>query len=393
MSDLPEQDWPVLRLSWGPASADLRCGYPQALSWAQGCFTGESVPGLAAGDPVPAAIVVDDDLAWRLADCCTEPLPGASIMPAWCGEADGMFCVKVTVPIARSYHGPKQSWPDVLVYGQEPGGDLRAFCTNDPLGARSGEMLFRQILDRRLYHAGAIVLHTAGVVLDGQALLFAGATGSGKTTLATWGAVMRGGLFLAGDRTAAWLAGQPGGTGGTPTAVGLGVSTRYGEGTLRALIGTEDWLDRLPLPGLNQMMGVDKKARVGKGPFKVVLNNAELGALGIRTAAAAPLAGIVTLGPHDPDAPAGPDVALVSREEAPAQVRPHLRRSFDLLPTDGTAGDWAENGRGYGASDASLDALLDRVPVIRAGWHLGQDDPADLFDAIADCLEGAGQPA
>jgi hypothetical protein len=387
MSDLPEKDWPVLSMSWGPAAADLRCRYPEALGWAQQCFTGTSAPGLAGAAPVPATLVIDDDLAWRLGDSCTAPVPGAAVIPAWSGEADGMFCVKVTAPVARSYHGPKRSWPAVLVYGQEPGGELRAFSTSDPLGARSGEMLFRQILDRRLHRAGAIVLHAAGVVLDGQALLFAGDTGWGKTTLATWGAVVRGGLFLAGDRTAAWL------PGGTPAAVGLGVSTRYGEGTLRALVGTEDWLDRLPLPGLNRMMGVDKKARVGKGAFKIVLNNAELGVLGMRTAAAAPLAGIVALGPPDHDAPPGPDVALVPREEAADRVRPHLRQSFDLLPADGAAGDWTENGRGYGVAAASLDALLDRVPVVRLGWHLGRDDPADVFDAIADCLKGASQPA
>ncbi len=48
MSDLPEQDWPVLRLNWGPASVDLRCRYPAVLRWAEQCFTGENASGLAA---------------------------------------------------------------------------------------------------------------------------------------------------------------------------------------------------------------------------------------------------------------------------------------------------------------------------------------------------------
>ncbi len=287
-------------------------------------------------------------MTWpAVGDACSAPLPGVGVLPAWCGEAEGMYCVRVSVPVAKSFHGPKRSWPEVLVFGQAPGGDLRAFCTSDPLGPRAGEMLARQILDRALRQAGASMLHAAGVVLDGRALVFTGASGWGKTTLATWGAAVRGGLFLAGDRTACYLADD------TPVAAGLAVSTRYGEGTLRALIGTEDWLDRLPLPGLNQMMGADKTARVGKGPFKVVLNNAELGVLGIRTAAAAPLGGIVVLTHPDPDAPegAGPDVALLSREEAATWVRPNLRQSFDLLPVDGTAGEWGETQRGYGHDD------------------------------------------
>jgi hypothetical protein len=178
-------------------------------------------------------------------------------------------------PVARS-------WPELVVFGLAPDGDWYALTTSDPLGPRAGELLARQLLDRHLREAGAATLHAAGAVLDGQAVLFAGESGCGKTTLAAWAAARLGGYFLSGDKAGAYVAGD------AAMAVGLAQPTRFGEGTLRSLLGDDWWQEKLPLPQLNQMMGTAKSGQVAPGPFKVVLNNAELAALGVRAASAGP---------------------------------------------------------------------------------------------------------
>src|SRR5580693_4098200 len=217
----PDKDWPSADFRWGPAGVTLRSNGPDVLTWARQCFT--AVPGQpdqAAGELERAVVVVHDELARKLAACCTKPLPGGERLQVECGEGEGMALVRVTALVTPA-HRAKRSWPLVLVFAQAPGSDLYAFTTSDPQGSRAGEILVRQILDRQLHRRDATLLHAAGVVLDGRALLFLGDAGWGKTTLATWGTVVQGGQFLAGDRVAAYLDGD------VPIAVSYARSARY----------------------------------------------------------------------------------------------------------------------------------------------------------------------
>jgi hypothetical protein len=293
-------------------------------------------------------------------------VPGAE-MPAQSGAAEGMLLVRPVTEVISRRRPVARSWPELVVFGLAPDGDWYAFTTSDPLGPRAGELLARQLLERYLREAGAATLHAAGAVLDGQALLFAGETGCGKTTLAAWAAARLGGYFLSGDKAAAYVAD------GAAVAMGLAQPTRFGAGTLQSLLGDEWWQEKLPLPELNQMMGTAKSGQVAPGPFKVVLNNAELAALGVRAASAAPLAGLVILA-------AGPavDVRRVPPGEALALVRPQLRSSWDLLPFPAEV--TAE--RRFGSADGGLASVLERVPVLQVRWRPGRDDPSDVIAAV-----------
>jgi hypothetical protein len=366
--------WLATTLRWGPAEIPLQSNSPQVLSWTRDCFTAAVPAAPAAGAAAtPAAVVVDDDLAARLAGCCAEPVPGTE-MPAQSGAAEGMLLVRpVTEVISRRRPVPR-SWPERVVFGLAPDGEWYAFTTGDPLAPRAGELLARQLVERRLREAGAATVHAAGVVLDGRAILFAGDTGCGKTTIAAWAAARLGGYFLSGDKAGAYL------DGGTAMAAGLAQPTRFGEGTLQSLLGEQWWQEKLPLPELNQMMGTAKSEKVAPGEFKVVLNNAELALLGVRAAAAAPLAGLVILAAG----PAGAGVGLrrVPAGEALELARPQLRSSWDLLPFPaGGTGD-----RRFGSGDPALAGVLDQVPVLQAWWRPGHDDPAAVLAAVREEL-------
>jgi hypothetical protein len=366
--------WLATTLRWATAEIPLQSNSPQVLSWTRDCFTAELPAAPARGAAVtPAAVVVDNELTRRLADACREPVPGTE-MPAQSGAAEGMLLVRPVTEVISRRRPVARSWPELVVFGLAPDGEWYAFTTADPLAPRAGELLGRQLLDRQLRAAGAATLHAAGVVLDGQALLFAGDTGCGKTTIAAWAAARLGGHFLSGDKAGAYVAD------GTAVAVGLAQPTRFGEGTLRSLLGDEWWQEKLPLPELNQMMGTDRSGKVAPGAFKVVLNNAELGALGVRAASAAPLAALVLLAPG----PAGTAVTArrVPAADALALARPQLRSSWDLLPFPaGAAGE-----RRFGAGDAGLASVLERVPVVQAWWRPGHDDPADVIAAVREEL-------
>jgi hypothetical protein len=366
-------EWLAMTLRWGPAEIPLQSNSRPVLSWTRDCFTAElpAPPGSSAA--TPAAVVVDDELVRRLADCCREPVPGTE-MPAQSGAAEGMLLVRPVTEVISRRRPVARSWPELVVFGLAPDGEWYAVTTSDPLAPRAGELLARQLLDRQLREAGAATLHAAGAVLDGQAVLFAGESGCGKTTLATWAAGRLGGYFLSGDKAGAYVAGD------TAMAVGLAQPTRFGEGTLRALLGDDWWQEKLPLPQLNQMMGTDKSGKVAPGPFKVVLNNAELAALGVPAASAAPLAGLVIVAAGPAGAPV--EVRRVPPGEALALVRPQLRSSWDLLPFP--AGVTAE--RRFGSTDGGLASVLERVPVLLVRWRPGSDDPSDVIAAVRDGL-------
>jgi hypothetical protein len=361
-----------MTLRWGPVEIPLQSNSRPVLSWTQGCFTAE-LPAPGGSAATPAALVVDDELARRLAGCCTEPVPGTE-MPAHSGAAEGMLLVRPVTEVISRRRPVDRSWPDLVVFGLAPDGDWYAVTTSDPLGPRAGELLARQLLERHLREAGAATLHAAGAVLDGQAVLFAGDSGCGKTTLATWAAARLGGYFLSGDKAGAYMAD------GAAMAVGMAQPTRFGEGTLRSLLGDDWWQEKLPRPQLNQMMGLDKSGKVAPGPFKVVLSNAELAGLGVRAASAAPLAGLVIVGAGP--AGAAVEVRRVPPDETLALVRPQLRSSWDLLPF--SAGVTAE--RRFGSTDAGLASVLERVPVLQVRWRPGHDDPAEVIAAVRDRL-------
>jgi class 3 adenylate cyclase len=369
----PAPQWLATTLRWGPAEIPLQSNSRPVLSWTRDCFTAElpAPPGPVA--PAAAAVVVDDELARRLADACREPVPGTE-MPAQSGAAEGMLLVRPVTEVISRRRPVDRSWPELIVFGLAPDGDWYAVTTGDPLAPRAGELLARQLLERHLREAGAATLHAAGAVLDGQAVLFAGDSGCGKTTLAAWAAARLGGYFLSGDKAGAYV------SGGTAMAVGLAQPTRFGEGTLRSLLGEQWWQEKLPLPQLNQMMGTDKAGQVAPGPFKVVLSNAELGGLGVRAASAAPLAALVLAAAGPAGEPA--EVRRVPPGEALALVRPQLRSSWDLLPFG--AGEPAE--RRFGAADGALASVLERVPVLVARWRPGHHDPAGVIEAVRDEL-------
>jgi hypothetical protein len=365
--------WLGVTLRWGTAEIALQSNVAQVVRWTRDCFTAGRPSALASSGPAAAAVVVDDDLAHQMADCCQEPVQGTE-MPAWQGEAEGMRLVRPVTEIISLRRPFARSWPDVVVFGLAPDGGWYAFTTSDPLGPRAGELLARQLLERSLREAGAAILHAAGAVLDGRALLFAGEAGGGKTTLATWAAARLGGYFLSGDKAAAYVAG------GEAVAVGLAQPTRIGEGTLQSLLGPEWYQGKLPLPELNQMMGMPLSGKVAPGQFKVVLSNAELAVLGVTATSAAPLDGIVLLATAPAGAPV--EVIRVPRDEALALVRPNLRSSWDLLPLpDGPAAE-----RRHGTADSGLEQVLDRVPVLAVRWRAAEHDPAEVIAAIAAAL-------
>jgi hypothetical protein len=151
-------------------------------------------------------------------------------------------------------------------------------------------------------------------------------------------------------------------------AVGCAQSTRYRWGTIDALVGREGMLRHLP--GRHRMLGDWPASVSAELPPKVVLNNAELAWLGVSVAASAPLSAVVVLA--EPVA-GGPVVERVAPDELPRLLAPHGREPWLILPT-------------YDAPPAAtprqLVAALDGVPVLRARWRPGMDDPADVVGLV-----------
>jgi hypothetical protein len=344
-------------LRWGPLRASLTSNDEAVLDWARACLHHDM--DLAAG-PAPdgdvGRVLVDYGLARTMADACDDPARDVDGVPVRAGTFDG---IPVTTVEARA-------WPAPLVLARPGPGAWWAVTGRGALAPRAGEVLARQLLERRLRECSAVPLHASSVAFDGRAVLFIGDAGRGKTTLATWSAARLGGALLSGDRTAIC----PGG-GSAPVAVGCAQSTRYRWGTLDALVGRERMLRYLP--GRHRMLGDWPAPGSADLPPKVVLNNAELAWLGVSVAASARLGAVALLA--EPIT-GGPVVERVAPHEALPLLAPHVREPWLILP--GAPADTVQ------AAARHLGDTLGGGPVLRVRWRPGLDNPEEVVGRIRE---------
>ena len=154
-------------------------------------------------------------------------------------------------PADIAVEGPRLRLSGAGLSGWADAGSLAAFCRVPRRLAERPDLLAGQVIDTLLLflltRSGRVPLHAAGIVVDGVALVLAGPSGTGKSTLSL--AAMRRGLRILSDDTlyiqlqpALRIWGFPRPLHVFPAdAPGFTRETRFRAGKLKASVPLPDW--------------------------------------------------------------------------------------------------------------------------------------------------------
>ncbi|WP_416970858.1 hypothetical protein [Streptomyces sp. 4F14] len=308
MSSCPDGPAPApdrTRLTWGPVRWELTSGNPAEHRWfaAHLSVTGDHLPYAAPLRTFRIEARTGTPEQWRgptgpvvLIRDVPHHRTVVEGRPAWVRAGDA--------PYAYVHRGGD----DWLVLREERGPDR----------FRPAETLAAELLGVTLAGLGGTTVHASAATAP-HATLFAGASGTGKSTLAL-ALAARGGAFVAGDRSVL-LPGEDGWH-----VVGAAVAARFGRGTLRAT-GHAERVDAVRLLRHGGPAPAPKTSKTPKTPKtpkppKALLTQTELhGLLGTRTSAGAPLTRVALL---EHATGRTPTVTRVPPDEATPLLLPHL---------------------------------------------------------------------
>jgi len=360
--------------SWWPLDFDLVSSEQQVVTWFRHHLHTAATPARDLGPRLARtlAAVVDEELTDRLADvvrhCGPRGVEGHvgefwSVGPTWRGDT---WCYRHPPGARRRRHV-------IVAEGQ----DRWSVVGVDPDEvATAAVRLGREMIRTELARRGAFTVHASfAVAPDLAGVMFVGATGGGKTTMAL--ALARsGGYLVSGDQSEVLPTPD-----GPPLGVGFPWVSRIGVGTLTGL-GLDGLVESAALlrPQPSIVDGrITDRARAFGSPDKVELTGLELDAvLGVRGLDGAPVDALVVLTPAAPGEP----LRVVPTDLA--DVREDLRREY-REPDPAHAGFWLAppdrqppHARDFGDF---LEAL-DGVPVFRLRWspqrHRAQEAVAAL---------------
>ncbi|WP_371500503.1 hypothetical protein OG871_28205 [Kitasatospora sp. NBC_00374] len=146
----------------------------------------------------------------------------------WLDEKGPRFVVLDHTPERAVLLRDMEADSDPVLITAERSGRIRIDVTDDGPGTRRAVVrLLTFLLCGQLHAAGVPVLHGSAVARDGQAVLIAGPTNAGKSTLAFLAATLAGWDFVSDDSLLAWRDG-PGGPpriSGMPRRMGISVGS------------------------------------------------------------------------------------------------------------------------------------------------------------------------
>ncbi|MFM9447581.1 hypothetical protein [Streptomyces acidiscabies] len=332
------------RLTWGPVGWELTSGDPAEHRWFAAHLS-------VTGDHLPYAAPLR---TFRI-----EVRTGAS--DEWRGPAGPVVLIR-GVPHHRTVVEGHPAWVRVgdapYAYVHRGGDDW--LVLREERGAdrfRAAETLAAELLNVTLAGLGGTTVHASAATAP-HGTLFAGASGTGKSTLAL-ALAARGGAFIAGDRSVL-LPGEH-----RWHVAGAAVAARFGRGTLHAT----GHAGRVDAARLLRHGGTAP----APGSPKTLLTPAELhGLLGTRTSAGAPLARVALL---EHATGAAPAVTRVPPDEAAHLLLPHL------LPAPAP---WWDDSPPPPAALAPCPP----VPTFRVRWN----PVVHTAGTVLRLLDGAGAP-
>ena len=246
-------------------------------------------------------------------------------------------------------------------------------------GRRNGVRLVRELVRRELLRRGAIAIHGSYAYVRGQAVIFSGPSGAGKTTLAI-AAARSGGLFIAGDRTYVCQCEH------SLRAVGFPTVARIGFGTIDEY-GLVPLLERAALQR-EQVAKVGTRIEDEVKEFgalnKLELNQLELEVLlSAPTAAAAPLRGIAILGRGSEGAIV---VDPISAEEGYAALAADMLVPDPVWPRDWLASEASPPIAVVAAAPRSAEDVLPAVDWLSVRWRPRSVSSSTALRAVGECL-------
>lgn len=229
--------------------------------------------------------------------------------------------------------------------------------------------LVREILRTELALLGSFTMHAACAGSDGGlAVLFAGATGAGKTTLAL--ELARSGMLISGDQTELLRD-----SAGQLLAVGFPWSIRVGQGTVRAL-GLDSVYPRVLLRSTRE--GPQPTASSGSDEKLEFTFDETKSLLGCAVHPAARLGCVVAV--RNVSGLAAPTAAVVGADKGGDMLRAHARE-----PDPSFGPFWLPIGKQRPVEAQALQVLRDLVvlvPVVELQWSPRQHKAADALAAL-----------